>query len=86
MEIAVLKLVLLFVVLCCIAYGVLFLFPEKIRLMKRHGFHLANADFIKMAKEGNPDARRLAKRSKIVLVTFIASGLLLLILGRIFKG
>lgn len=43
------------------------IFPRKIKLMKKHGFDKTNADFIKMAKQGDVEARKVVKNSRFLL-------------------
>lgn len=48
------------------------LFPMKLKLLKKHGFDKTNVYFIDLARQGDPDALKLYRGSKIVLIVAIS--------------
>lgn len=66
-----LKQVFLWAFLIWVCIGAVWLFPMKYKLLKRVG-PVANEELIRLAKEGDEDAQRLHKYSKIFIVVGIA--------------
>lgn len=56
-----------------VVYGLFFLLPLKLKLYKRHGI-ISKNDLLRIAKEGDPDAVALKKRTGygFVLVILLA--------------
>lgn len=55
-----------FIVMAIAVFG--WLFPMKIRLIKKYGPDKNNAFFVRLAKEGNPEAKRLVSGSRKLLI------------------
>lgn len=59
--------------------GLLWLWPQKRRLLKKHGADKTNDYFIQLAKAGDPDAQRVRVRTWIFIGVGIAGGVLMAI-------
>lgn len=81
-----LKLVLLAIVIGCIAYAAISIFPRKIALARRLGPHTTNAHLIAAAKDGDPEALDLYRRSRRLLWIAIPSAIGLSLLQNMTKG
>ena len=60
-----------------ITWGVLWVLPMKRKLQKIHGFDKTNHYFLELAKQDNSAAKLLKKRTHIVMVVGIISGLII---------
>lgn len=61
--------------------GVAWLFPKKYKLMKRVGF-LSNDEIIRIAKDGDDEAQRLHKYTKIFMIVGVVFLLPLYVISR----
>lgn len=77
---------LLFVMAVAMIYAIFFLFPKKLKLIKKFGGHLTNDDFIKMAKNGNEEAKGLVVKTKYTAVVMVICGIALVMLKHVYKG
>jgi hypothetical protein len=60
-----------------VLWGLLWVWPLKRDMLKKHGPDTTNEYLIRLAKSGNPDARRLRERSWIFLGVGLVGGLLI---------
>jgi hypothetical protein len=61
--------------------GFIWLFPKKLRLIRRVGYGVTNAQLNELAKRGDVEARRLKKLG----IGYMALGLLILLVLAIMK-
>lgn len=59
-------------------YGIFFLWPIKLRIHKKHGRVVSNSEILELVKNGDPDAIRLKKMTKLF---FVIGGLFALSYG-----
>jgi len=70
---------ILFGIFSWIILGITWVLPLKRKLLKIHGFDKSNAFFIDLAKQGDPQAKQLYSRTKILIVTGFIGGVLITI-------
>lgn len=80
-----LKLLLLVVVVGCIAYGAISIFPRKLALARRLGPKTTNDDLIAAAKSGDPEAVDLYRKSRRMFWVAIPSAVGLSLLHSLTK-
>jgi predicted NBD/HSP70 family sugar kinase len=80
-----LKLLLLVVVVGCIAYAAISIFPRKLALARRLGPKTTNDDLIAAAKSGDPEAADLYRKSRRIFWIAIASAVSLSLLHSLTK-
>ena len=81
-----LKLLLLVVVVGCIAYAAISIFPRKLALAQRLGPKTTNAHLIAAAKNGAPEAVELYRKSRRLFWILLPSGVGLSLLHSLTKG
>jgi hypothetical protein len=59
--------------------ALLWVWPQKRRLLKKHGYHKTNDYFIRLAKSGDPDARKARFHTWILVGVGIAGGLVMVV-------
>ncbi|MBN9409185.1 MAG: hypothetical protein J0H69_08555 [Burkholderiales bacterium] len=72
-----LKLLMLTVVIGGIAYAAVFIFPRKMRLLRRIGLDKTNSDVLALAKRGDEEAQALVRQSKRLLWVVLPTAFLL---------
>ena len=58
-----------------ITWGLTWVLPLKRRLLKTHGMDKTNDYFLELAKQGDPEAKLLNRRTKIFMVVGLVFGL-----------
>jgi hypothetical protein len=66
-------------VLGWVLVALLWVWPQKRRLLRKHGYDKTNDYFIQLAKSGDPDARRARAHTWILVGVGIAGALLMAI-------
>lgn len=82
----ILKHAMLTISVVCFFYGLFVMLPTKIRLGHKHGFDKTNDDFIRLAKQGEPEVAAFYKKSKIYGLVFVISAMLTVLLNHLTKG
>lgn len=82
----VLKYLMLAVVVGSLAYGVTFIFPRKLRLLRRIGPDKTYYDVQEMAKRGDEEAYALVRDSKRLLWVLLPTSVLLSVLHSLSRG
>lgn len=68
-----------------IVSGVLWLLPQKRRLLKKHGYDKTNDFFIALAKKGDADSKKLLQSTKLFIAVGLVGGFLVLF-AKFLKG
>ena len=77
---------LLFVLISAIAVAAFWLFPRKIKLLRKHGMNKTNADLIQLAKDGDAEIKKLLNHSRVVLAIALISSVTLVVLRHFSRG
>lgn len=56
-------------------YALLYTLPLKIKIKRKHGWNKTNIELIQLAKDGDPDAMKLRKATRILIVMSVIWGL-----------
>ena len=60
-----------------VIWGAFWALPLKLKLLKIHGMDKTNDYLIELAKQGDPDAKRLRRRGHILLTVGILGGFII---------
>ncbi len=82
----ILKYTMLAIAISCFFYGLFVMLPTKIKLAQKHGFDKTNVDFIRLAKQGDPEVAAFYKKSKIFGFVFAGSAMLTVLLNHLMKA
>ena len=71
--------------LASLVFAVFWIFPKKLKLMRRLGPETTNADLINYAKNGDEEAQKLVRLSRFNYWVLILSGVSLTLLNHFLK-
>jgi hypothetical protein len=84
--VTILKYAMLTIAVGCFFYGLFVMLPTKMKLGRKHGLHMTNADFIRLANEGDAEIAAFYKKSKIFGLVFAGSAMLTVLLNHLTKA